>query len=181
MADEQVETQEWWATKALLDHMYRFAFKLTGNPDRADDVRQEACLRLSRLRPDPVKKKKAYLARVVRHCLYDLSRKGRKHPPQGPEVMPPIPAATLPPCDLAAQKEAAAAQKEAEAALLRLLESLPQVQQDVLRLYCLVGLPHKEIADILGRNASTIRSDLHRGIRKLARLALQHGLRFPSV
>ena len=128
------------------DMVYRLALAQTHSSHDADDVFQEVFLRY--LRAAPVcreeEHRKAWLLRVTVNCCKKLHGSfWRRH--------------------TVALSEALPAQNPEEGELLGLLEGLPPKYRAVLHLYYYEGYATEEIAAILGRSPSTVRSQLSRG------------------
>ncbi len=144
--------------------LYNVAYRLTGNDDDAQDLVQEALLRvrrgLERYEPGSLQ---GWLARIVTNVFLDEVRRKRRRPvdalPDDPErVLPPGPAADEVPTGLS---------DEVERALLGLPEEfrVPVVLCDVS------DLSYEQIATATGVPIGTVRSRIHRG-RRLLRASL---------
>lgn len=128
------------------DMVYRLALAQTHSSHDADDVFQEVFLRYLRAAPAfrEEEHRKAWLLRVTVNCCKKLHGSfWRRH--------------------TVALSEALPAQNPEEGELLGLLEGLPQKYRAVLHLYYYEGYATEEIAAILGRSPSTVRSQLSRG------------------
>lgn len=140
------------------------ATRLTGNPDDADDVCQDAFLTaLEKIRQcrEP-ERFRAWLLTIVRNRINDQRRRAR------------VRAATVP---LASVKSPVAGPvREAARAELReqlntAMDSLTKLQREVLVLHDYEGLLHREIAEKLGVSVMSSRFNLHRA-RKAMRAKL---------
>jgi RNA polymerase sigma-70 factor (sigma-E family) len=158
---------------AALPGLLRFGHVLTGNPDEAEDLVQEALAksmrRWHRARPDdPV----AYVRRVMVNT--HVSRWHR----WGSRVL-------LGDVPEAAAEDAGLQRSHDRDALRRALASLPARQRAVLVLRYLEDLPDAEIAAALGCQPATVRSLASRGLASLrqadAGYQLFNGTRPPSV
>ena len=128
------------------DMVYRLALAQTHSSHDADDVFQEVFLRYLRAAPAfrEEEHRKAWLLRVTVNCCKKLHGSfWRRH--------------------TVALSEALPAQNPEEGELLGLLEGLPPKYRAVLHLYYYEGYATEEIAAILGRSPSTVRSQLSRG------------------
>lgn len=68
------------------------------------------------------------------------------------------------------QEELVAEQREDLSFVWDAVKSLPEKYREVIHLFYHEGYSTKQIADILGKNEATVRSDLHRGRAKLKEL-----------
>lgn len=153
--------------EAAFEHIYRrferpaytLALRLCGDRDEAQDVFQNAMLKLF----DKIGEFRgecpfwAWLRRiVVNEALMRLRRRGRlRFDEEVPEPEPEPGDRLLPPA-------------AADAALLtRALARLPETTRSVLWLYHGEGYSHPEIAEMMGRSVSFSKSQLARGLRRL--------------
>ena len=139
--------------------MYNVGFRITGNPDDADDVLQEAFIsafrNLDNYRGDA--SFGAWLKRIVVNKAINVLQK-RKYE-------------SLPDDDRwdVAEPEAAADYREELTVdkVKRAIEQLPDGYRSVLSLYLIEGYDHQEIAEIMGISESTSKSQLNRAKNKL--------------
>ena len=133
---------------------YLVALSVTGNPQDAEDVSQEAFLvALKRLEDcrDPERFGGWFLT-IVRNRAKNLLR--REHLRRGEELTPEIsPGPGGPAEDLKLL--------EIREQLAKGLQGLSEVRRDVLLLHDLEGWKHREIAERLGIPDGTVRSHLH--------------------
>jgi len=141
--------------------LYAVAFRLSGNDDEAQDLVQEALIRvrrgLERYEPGSLE---GWLARIVTNVFLDEMRRRKRRPttalPDDPDrVLPAAPAA---------DEVTTALPDDIQAALASLPEEfrVPVVLCDV------ADQSYEQIAATLGIPVGTVRSRLHRG-RKLLR------------
>lgn len=154
-------------TGRLLPRAYRHASRVLGNPSEAEDVAQEAMLRLWRAasdwRPDGRAAPGTWLHRVVANlCVDRLRRAGRM---TGLEPDAEIP-------DGQPDGEARLMQADRMAALDAALATLPERQRQAVVLRHIEGLSNPEIAEILGLSVEAVESLGSRGKRGL-RAALE--------
>jgi RNA polymerase sigma-70 factor (ECF subfamily) len=167
-ARSPVEEREFEAmVRAHQEKIFRVALSVLGAHRRAEaeDVTQEVFLRLygalPRFRAESLIS--TWLYRVALHAAIDVRRQPRFRLPH--DVHEETAAAeTLPPDPLRT------ARVEAE------LERLPDLQRSIVRLHYWMGYTVTEIAEMTGRAEGTVKSDLHRARRRLAR-----GLRDASI
>lgn len=132
------------------DMVYRMAFAYVRNKPDADDVFQEVFLRYLRKRPafESDEHARRWFLKVTANCAKSLLGSAwRRH--------------TVPLEDeLFAEPE--------EICLHEALAELPPHYRDVLHLYYFEGYKTEEIAEILGRKPSTVRTQLTRARERLA-------------
>jgi RNA polymerase sigma-70 factor (ECF subfamily) len=145
--------------------MYQVAYRLTGNPDDAADVVQEALLRvrkgLETYQPGSLE---GWLARIVTNVFLDEVRRRRRRPT---EALPVEPDRVLP-----ASPAADEASAELSAEIQAALTSLPDDFRVAVVLCDVADLPYEDIAVATGVPVGTVRSRIHRG-RRMLRTALQ--------
>lgn len=140
-----------------------FARRMLGDLAEAEDVVQEAMLRLWRIAPDwrPGEAKPAtWLFRVINNLCIDRIRK-RQKVSVGLE-------AVAEPADPTPSAEARMIQSDRMAALDAGLASLPERQRQAVVLRHIEGLPNPEIAQIMDVSVEAVESLTARGKRALA-------------
>jgi RNA polymerase sigma-70 factor (ECF subfamily) len=155
MIDEQTFQVFYRRTAAALRS---YVARALGNETHADDIVQEAYLRLVRSPPptDDLQQLRAFLFRIASRLIIDHSRRGRRErglrdePIAGVEASNPDPALRL---DMG-----------------RVFQRLSQQQRQLMWLAYVEGAGHREIAAALGLREGSVRVLLHRTRRKLARL-----------
>lgn len=150
---------------AALPKLRRYALSLCRRPDVADDLVQTAVERsvAARDRFDPDSSLDAWLFRIVRNAWIDQTRRTAT---RGTELdVTEMPGAAVHDGDRVL--EARLALRETEAAM----ETLPQDQQEILRLVCFEELSYAEAAQVLDIPKGTVMSRLSR-----ARIALAEKL-----
>lgn len=150
------------------DMLYRFAYKWCGNRADAEDVTQQACLKLSRAL-DSYRFESAFsswLYRVVINCARDWSRSEGRH--RLAAAVEDEAAADVPTPVGAVEHQAYLTQ------LLHKLETLPEGIKETLLLVHGEGLTHAEAARVLDVKDSTVSWRLHE-FRKHYRHALESG------
>ena len=140
--------------------LYNVAYRLAGNDADAQDLAQEALMRVRRgletYRPGSLE---GWLARIVTNVFLDEVRRRRRRPadalPEDPErVLPPTPAA---------DEVSTGFSDEVQQALA----SLPPEFRTAVVLCDVVDLSYDEIAANLDVPVGTVRSRIHRGRRML--------------
>jgi RNA polymerase sigma-70 factor (ECF subfamily) len=154
--------------EAEAPRVYRYALALCGNPAWAADATQEAFVALA-LRPegfDPARGPLgAWLAGVARHALAAQWRQALGHEPLPEADDEPVAAdaATASPEDLLVQAQDTGALWDA-------MRRLPPVFREAVLLVDLQERPYAEAAAIAGVELNTLRTRVHRGRLRLARL-----------
>ena len=138
------------------EQLFRYAFYRVGNRSDAEDVVQDAFLKIAST-TTPISNPKAYLFRIVANgCVDSLRQKSLLQPLQE----------RIPATSYSEEMEAQEEFKRIE----RLLSRLPEQQSEVIRLHIHAGLKFTEIAEMLDEPASTIKSRFSSGIEKLKQL-----------
>ena len=143
--------------------LYSVAYRLSGNDDDAQDLVQEALIRvrrgLERYEPGSLE---GWLARIVTNVFLDEVRRKRRRPtsalPEDPEwVLPPSPAADEVSMGLSDDIQAA-------------LAAIPDEFRVPVVLCDVADQSYEQIARSLGIPVGTVRSRIHRGRRMLRSL-----------
>jgi RNA polymerase sigma-70 factor, ECF subfamily len=151
---------------ALEEHLgtvYRYALRLTGRSDVAEDLTQETLLRAwrsrAKLRDSSVAR--VWLLRIATNLWTDELRKG-KFRPRGLDSEPlctkPMPGVV-------------AHEKENVKQALAAMDELPQRQKQVLYLISCEGLSQSEVCEILGIEVTAVKASL-----SLARMEMRRKL-----
>ena len=144
--------------------LYTVAYRLAGSDADAQDLVQEALLRVRRgLETYSPGSLEAWLARIVTNVFLDEVRRRRRRPST---AFPDQPDLVLPPT-VAADEASEALSDEVQDALA----ALPEEFRIAVVLCDVVGLSYDEIADAHDIPVGTVRSRIHRG-RRLLRTAL---------
>ncbi|MGH2534382.1 MAG: RNA polymerase sigma-70 factor [Thermomicrobiales bacterium] len=141
----------------LRPYLFAIAYRMLGSASEAEDVVQDAYLRLLDANPAEIGSLKAYLAAVVtRLCLDELksARRQRERADYPGNWLPePVPTA-----DLAPSPEQTVEQREAVSlAMLTLLERLTPEQRAVYVLREAFDVDYAEIAPIIGKSPTATR------------------------
>lgn len=140
--------------------LYNVAYRLAGNDADAQDVVQEALVRIRRGLDSYVPGSlEGWLARIVTNTFLDEIRR-RKRRPAG--ALPDDPDLVVPPSPAADEVDAGFSQEVQEALL-----ELPEDFRTAVVLCDVSGLPYEEIARTLDVPVGTVRSRIHRGRRLL--------------
>jgi len=142
--------------------MYSVAYRLAGNHDDAEDVVQEALLRVKRglVRYQPGNFN-GWLARIVTNVFLDDARRRSRRPQT---ALPDDPDRVIE-GGIAADEELAA--RDLPDHIQDALRALPEDFRAVVVLSDVVGQSYEEISDALAIPVGTVRSRLHRGRSRL--------------
>lgn len=146
--------------------VYNLAYRLVGNADDAQDLAQEAFVRVYHALPK-FKWESAFstwLYRIVSNACYDELKRRRRRPSTMTDITPEgydgeSPAELLTDGATAADP---VLQRERQQAVQQAITQLPEPFRLVLVLYDLRGLSYQEIADVLQQNMGTVKSRLNR-------------------
>lgn len=146
--------------EAHYDMMYRVAYKWCGNPQDAEDVAQEVCIKLGQsirnFRGDA--SFSSWLYRITLNCVRDMQRRrGRRHETDDGEV------AIENHTDGAASPEQQAMQRQ----LWEQVKELPDRQRDAVLLVYSEELSHAEAAAIMECSESTVSWHIHEAKKQL--------------
>lgn len=151
-SNNNIEQLAEWIDK-WQEQLFRYAFYRVGNRSDAEDVVQDAFLKIAST-TTPISNPKAYLFRIVSNgCVDSLRQKSLLQPLQE----------RIPTTSYSEEMEAQEEFKRIE----RLLSRLPEQQSEVIRLHIHAGLKFTEIAEMLEEPVTTIKSRFASGIEKL--------------
>ncbi len=137
--------------------LHRYLYRLTGDADVADDVAQEAFVRLSRVTLDEADAR-PWLFKVATNLVRDRARKAERHRRLEPDV--PRPSASRSP-------EENAERAETVARVRAVLRSLPERDRTML-LMREEGFRYEEIARVVGVATASVGTLLARAGRRFA-------------
>jgi RNA polymerase sigma-70 factor (ECF subfamily) len=152
------------AFETLLERHQRavlnFCYRLLGNAADADDVAQEAFVRLYQqcAQLDPDRPLPAWLFTVARRLCIDRHRHRHRHPTE--------PLATAPEL---VTRENVVQNRELEAAIAAAIAALPEEQRTAIVLAEYHGLAQAEIAEIMGGSVKAVETRIYRARRELRR------------
>lgn len=145
----------------------RFLFGMCGDWHEAEDMTQQALLKAwqNRSRFDGRAEVRTWLFAIARNHWRDRLRRARGRPPAsaGPPVEDRALAANAP------SPQAAAARAELAAAVQAAVQRLPAEQREALALRESRGLTFRQIGELLGVSAPTVKSRVRYALMKLAR------------
>jgi RNA polymerase sigma-70 factor, ECF subfamily len=149
--------------------LYRYLLRQCRPPDAAADVFQEIWSRVivSRERYEVRAEFKTYLYRIAHHCVIDHYRlRDRKRANRMESVDDHADALVAYPHD---QPDARLSQQQLDGAFRQALADLPDEQRQAFLLFEESGMALKEIADVTGVPAETVKSRLRYALAKLRR------------
>jgi RNA polymerase sigma-70 factor (ECF subfamily) len=148
-----------YATQAR--QLWAYVYRVTGNSADADDVVQEAFLRLLRSGPGTNdEERRRFLFRVASNLMVDRWRRGKREGRDQPESVPEVAVPARAPDDDVA----------------RTFAELSARERALLWLAYVEGATHQEIAASLGVGTRSIKVLLFRAKRRLRGLLLSKGL-----
>ena len=144
----------------LGDNLLNFSVKLTDDGANAEDIVQEAFLKLWNIRDrlDGYQSVEALSVQVVKNLCLDKLRSKRMD--RMPENSESILADTVTPEQLLEQHDAVAI-------IGRLIQQLPTLQQCIIRMKDVEGYELSEIAQITGTQIESVRVNLSRARKKV--------------
>ncbi len=159
----------------LRPHLLRLAYSQLGSLTEAEDVVQEAWLRLQRIDPEAIEDLRAWLTTVVGRLSLDALRSARVRREQyiGPWLPDPLvetPSAEPDPADRATLDESVSH------ALLVVLETLSPAERTAFVLHDVFGFAFEEVGVIVGRSSASARQLASRARRHVA----EQRPRFPA-
>lgn len=138
--------------QAMRPMLLSVARGILGNDEEAEDVVQDALLRLWQLRDEPIRNVRGFARIVVRNfCLSKVRRK---------QVMVDIGHADI-------ADEAETTNNELIDRMMALVDALPTMQQTVLRLRHMQNMSMADIANLIGTTEAAVRQSLSRARRSI--------------
>lgn len=152
-----------WAPEDLRGYAFAVAYRMLGSVSEAEDVVQEAMLRLHGADRAEVRSATAYTATVVTRLALDELRSARARRERYVGTWLPEPVLGEPgPAERAELRESLAA------AFLVVLETLGPVERAVFVLHDLFDVPYGEVAGVVDRSEATCRQIAARARRHVA-------------
>jgi RNA polymerase sigma-70 factor (ECF subfamily) len=154
---------------------YLFALQLTGHPQDAEDLAQEAVIRVLRSigRFDTGRRFKPWLLTIVRNLVRDRSRRASHRLNQSLDDRQD--AFLIESEDRGDDPETAVARLELQRTVVRALAELAPAQREILVLRDYHDLSYDDIARVLDVPRGTVMSRLHRARRALATILAPGG------
>ncbi len=166
-----------------LDAVYRFALRLTGSPERAEDLVQETFLRAFRSwdQYKPGTRCKSWLFTICRNLFLRERERGRRHDelveenalaegPGGPLANPVWLSLTE------TDPEGEFFDSIVDEEVLKAIDALPEEYRTAVVLSDLEGLPYQEISEMMDVPVGTVKSRLFRGRRKLQEVLYEYAV-----
>ena len=139
------------------EDVYRFSYWLCGNADEAKDITSETFLRVWTAKAETrLETVKAYLLAIARNVYLHEKRKKDRHS----SIDENVPAGTL-------QPDQSAEINSDLAVVLRILQTLPEIDRSVFIMAVEDGLPYGEIARLTGLTLSAVKVKVFRTRLKL--------------
>ena len=175
-----------------MDAVYRFALRLSRDPDRAEDLTQETFLRAYRNRDSytPGTRARSWLFTICRNLFLRGQERSRRHDEIVADVAKKDPRHFSREATIFVQArdrdpEGAFWSEIVDARVMAAIDGLPDDFREVVVLSDLEGLPYAEIADVLEVPVGTVKSRLFRGRRilqeELYEYAMEEGIIGPST
>lgn len=155
------------------DMLCRYAVRLGASPGEAEDLAQDVFLRAFRSLDSFTSGTnfRAWLLRIATNRLTDNARRRASSRALAKLVRPATSAAGPEPRASAGGNPGREAERrELEEAVNDGLRALPEAERAVLVLRVYEGLPHREIARVVGKSEPTVRWHLHRARKRLREL-----------
>jgi RNA polymerase sigma-70 factor (sigma-E family) len=138
--------------------LFRLAVALTGDRTEADDIVQDAFVRLHRTpRPPAPEQTLAYLRRTVTNLVFDRHRRTVAARRLRPERTLTAPSA-----------ESGAVDADRSDRIAAAITDLPDRQRECVALHYFAGLTEAEVASTLGISVGSVKTHLHRARTTLA-------------
>ena len=140
--------------KAVRPTLQSVAREILGSDEEAEDVVQDAMLRLWQLRDEPIRNVRGFARVVVRNLSLSKVRQRR--------VTVDIARA-----DDANDDESESAKNEQIDRMMKLVDALPTMQQTVLRMRHMQEMTMADIASLIGTSEAAVRQSLSRARRSI--------------
>lgn len=158
------------------NRIYSYAYYLLRNQEDAEDVTQEAFVRLWRRCQAPDQKGRiGWLFRVTHNLCMDVKRRRHRAAQytqaagEDPQAVPPTRARAAP------DAEHQLLLDESHRALLAAMSQLPDVTQSFLILHYFEGLSYREIGEITATHPTTVKVQVHRARQAMKRFLTDSG------
>lgn len=157
------------AFEQLRPYLRRVAYGVLGSLSEADDVVQDAWLRLQRVDPATIADLRAYLAQVTARLALDVlgSARVRRETYVGPWLPEPV-------VEAAGPQEQVTLDESISMALLVVLERLSPPERTAFILHDVFGYTFAEVSETVGRSEAAVRQLASRARRHVE----EHGARF---
>ncbi|HAV13819.1 MAG TPA: sigma-70 family RNA polymerase sigma factor [Opitutae bacterium] len=164
MKNEQRISQSQWVRSLVDTHaadLTRYATSILRDPDLAKDVVQDVFLKLWKEPRATIEgHERAWLFKVCRNRSLDIYRKGGRMQPMNDAISEQTPVESPSP-------QVQAEQHDSHARIVQMMQSLPENQQEVVRLKFQNGMSYKEIAAVTELSVTNVGFLLHTAIQTL--------------
>lgn len=145
---------------AYYEIMFKMAYKWCGNQRDAEDITQEACIKLARgiSKYNGKSKFTSWLYVIVINTAKDFYKSQNRHP-EGSELLENI-----------VGEDENADEKLFARQVLKAVHDLPENEKESILLVMGQGMSHKEVAEISGVKESTVSWRIHEARKKLEKL-----------
>lgn len=149
------------------DKLFRLAVSLTGSGPEAEDIVQEAFIKLWKMKDDlhQITNLEAWSMRITRNIAIDKLRR-RQRQAERPHAELPVHADYSTPHHIAETNDTFLH-------LRRMMEQLPEKQKTIMQLRDIEGLSYQEIAETLEINLTQVKVYLHRARQTMRELLLK--------
>ena len=166
-----------------LDAVYRFALRLSGSVDEAEDLVQETFLRAYNAwdQYERGTRAKSWLFTICRNVFLRRRERAQRHEEilsenvdrdgPGPEASNPLWSSTA-----GFDPEGEFFASIVDERIIEALEDLPEEYRTAVVLSDIEGLPYAEIAEMVGVPVGTVKSRLFRGRRRLQEVLFDHAV-----
>lgn len=147
-----------------VQRVWRFALRLTGDRDRAEDLTQETLLRAWRHRRrlrDP-NKARVWLFKIAANLWRDQARRAKRRSEETTSSADELPSSNMPPDQHVIDREDV--QRTLDA-----MDKLPPRQREVLYLHACEGLCLADIADVLDISSDAVKASLSLARKRMRR------------
>ncbi|GCE16025.1 RNA polymerase sigma factor [Tengunoibacter tsumagoiensis] len=162
--------------------LYIFVLRQTGSPQDAEDIVQEAFIRayhaLANYSPERIRvmQLQAWLYKITLHIVYRQSSNSARLQCMPLDLSEESALLTIEDAEYQ-QPEKALEGRENLHELEALISQLPEQYRVAVNCYYVADLSYREIADLLHQPLGTIKSNVHRGIQLLRKIALSTQVR----
>jgi len=164
-----------------LDAVYRFALRLAGTADEAEDLVQETFLRAYRAwdQFEQGTRAKSWLFTICRNVFLRRRERAQRHEEivsekadrSGPDPVNPVWVSAL-----GSDPEGEFFDSIVDDKIIEAIEALPEEYRTAVVLSDVEGLPYQEIAELIEVPVGTVKSRLFRGRRRLQKVLYEHAV-----
>ena len=185
MSDGPLGTRAGFEDEALphLDAVYRFALRLSGAPDQAEDLVQETFLRAFRSWDQYTRgtAAKSWLFTICRNVFLRRRERSQRHDQVveenvGREGPGPNPVNPVWVSAMGVDPEGDFFDSIVDERIIRAIDELPEEYRTAVVLSDIEGLPYAEIAELMAVPVGTVKSRLFRGRRQLQQVLYDYAV-----